>query len=280
MQRENIKGFAYDLSLSRCGEDYNPGMGFEMREDYLRFGNKIKYGWIPGEKSRLQNHNIFFEGFVFRRNEDKSVETTEIGPGWEFTTKNGYVARISLKYHYENVDEGFSFDEDDEEVEEDPDIPVGRYKFYSLEGMLMTAMGRRFSIIANTYAGSFYDGWRLSQGITPRWNVSPSLELSGTYQLDLIKFSERNKHFYSHIGRLRIQVMFSTKLTASAFIQYNSNADTIISNARIRYNPSEGNDLYIVYNEGRNTYRFREVPVLPTTSDRTIMIKYTYTFKL
>ncbi len=49
-------------------------------------------------------------------------------------------------------------------------------------------------------------------------------------------------------------------------------------NVRLRYNFSEGNDLYLVYNEALNTDRHRETPFLPLTDTRTILVKYTYTF--
>ena len=49
------------------------------------------------------------------------------------------------------------------------------------------------------------------------------------------------------------------------------------ANVRFRYNFREGNDLWIVYNEGLNTERDRATPVLPVTSARTALVKYTYT---
>ena len=46
------------------------------------------------------------------------------------------------------------------------------------------------------------------------------------------------------------------------------------------YNPREGNDLYLVYNEDFNTSRYQEIPTLPIYNSRTFLIKYTYTFSL
>jgi hypothetical protein len=74
--------------------------------------------------------------------------------------------------------------------------------------------------------------------------------------------------------------MYNTKLSASAFIQVNSSTDAIISNFRLRYNPKEGNDFYLVFNEGRNTNLDREIPELPQISNRTFLVKYTHTFNL
>ncbi|HCC71062.1 MAG TPA: hypothetical protein DEQ09_07930 [Bacteroidales bacterium] len=75
-------------------------------------------------------------------------------------------------------------------------------------------------------------------------------------------------------------MLVNTKLSISAFIQYSSVSEFITSNIRLRYNPREGNDLYIIYDEGFNTDRYREIPVMPVSRIRTIMLKYTYTFIL
>jgi hypothetical protein len=46
------------------------------------------------------------------------------------------------------------------------------------------------------------------------------------------------------------------------------------------FNPKEGNDLYIVYNELLNCNRTRVSPILPLSDTRTLLVKYTYTFSL
>ena len=62
------------------------------------------------------------------------------------------------------------------------------------------------------------------------------------------------------------------------FFQYSSNDKFGINNVRFRYNPREGNDLYIVYNEEYNTHLNREIPTLPFSEARNLIVKYTYTF--
>ena len=84
----------------------------------------------------------------------------------------------------------------------------------------------------------------------------------------------------NHIAGIKTLYMFNTKLSVNAFIQYNTALDGIITNFRIRYNPKEGNDLYLVFNEDRNTDLYRELPTLPVYNSRAVMIKYTYTFNL
>jgi hypothetical protein len=74
--------------------------------------------------------------------------------------------------------------------------------------------------------------------------------------------------------------MLDTKLSVSAYIQYNTAVKDVLTNLRLRYNPKEGNDLYLVFNEGRNTNLERETPYLPVYSTRSVLLKYTYTFSL
>ena len=80
--------------------------------------------------------------------------------------------------------------------------------------------------------------------------------------------------------RLRVQVTLNTALSFAAVTQYNSAADVVVTNVRLRYNPREGVDLYVVVNEGRNTDREREGPIVPAYSDRTLLLKYSHTFRL
>jgi hypothetical protein len=74
--------------------------------------------------------------------------------------------------------------------------------------------------------------------------------------------------------------MHSTKLSASTFVQYNTLNAAFIANFRLRYNPREGNDFYIVFNEIRNLKPELETPQPPKLGNRTILLKYTHTFIL
>ena len=127
-------------------------------------------------------------------------------------------------------------------------------------------------------AGSFYDGRRLSIRLSPNANISKYLQLVGIYEFNAVEFPSRDQKFTGHIARLKISAFLNTKFSLVSFGQFNSAADKIITNFRFRYNPREGHDLYIVYDEGLNTNRDREIPLLPRTNIRTILVKYNYAF--
>jgi len=75
-------------------------------------------------------------------------------------------------------------------------------------------------------------------------------------------------------------VTLSTKFSAAAFVQYDGAVDELTANLRLRFNPREGNDLYLVVNDTLNTYRTRGIPHRPPYGSRAILIKYSYTFVL
>ncbi len=269
--RRSNKGLGYNLSYSRSGNDFNPGIGYERLDNYTRFGDRVQYKWFPGEKSRLQNHQVFLEGFTFLRNNNWEVESSQIGIGWQFITKANSDGSIAIKQFKEDVTELFS-------ISDDADIPIGKYTFYGIGLKYNLFKGNPYTIGTIIDAGSFYDGRRISVSFTPVANISAHLQLEGMYQINRVEFPDRNQQFTGHIGRLKISAFLNNKLSLVSLAQYNSAIDKIITNIRFRYNPQEGHDLYIVYDEGLNTYRGREIPELPRSGIRTIMLKYSYTF--
>ena len=112
-------------------------------------------------------------------------------------------------------------------------------------------------------------------------NLSASLQLSGDYMYNNVHFPDRDQSMQSHIFRANVLYMYSTKLSASAFIQFNTANEVFIGNFRIRYNPREGNDLYLVYNDSRGFMVGDDiVPQPPSYYNRAVMLKYTHTFRL
>ena len=159
-------------------------------------------------------------------------------------------------------------------------MPPGEYDFAGITGYFQTAMGGLLSFVVMVDGGSFYDGRKAIISVKPIWGISSDFNLGGGYELDWVEFPARGQRLIAHIAQLRLLATLSTKFSASAFVQYNSAVDGAIANIRIRYNPKEGNDLYLVINEGINTARGAKTPRPPLYDSRAIMIKYSYTFNL
>ena len=159
-------------------------------------------------------------------------------------------------------------------------VPIGKYDYISFDGQISTPDTKPFFIMLSTQSGQFFDGTRLSVNLQPTWNVTKHFELGAIYNFDWLNFRERDQKMINHILGIKSLFMLDTRLSVSAYIQYNSAVKDILTNLRLRYNPKEGNDFYLVFNEGRNTNLTRETPYLPVYSSRSVLLKYTYTFSL
>ncbi|UCH13162.1 MAG: carbohydrate binding family 9 domain-containing protein [Bacteroidales bacterium] len=265
-------GFGYNLSYNRSGEEFNPGMGFMVREDYSYYNPILSYGWLGREKSSVLKQNVILNGGVFNSISENTVESALLNPYYEIYFKSGLYGAIGFSINYENLLDTFEIKED--EVFAEP----GDYTFFDFEAAVLTWQSKPLWALVMFNAGSFYDGTRYSVSLSPIWNISSSWEISGEYEYNNVNFPNRSQTFISHIMRLKVLYMLNTKFSVSSFVQYNSAANIILTNFRLRYNPREGNDFYIVYNEGMNTNLNREIPELPGTFSRTVLLKYTYTF--
>ncbi|MFQ6675213.1 MAG: DUF5916 domain-containing protein [Fidelibacterota bacterium] len=270
-ERRTKEGMGYDLSLSRQGKDYNPGMGFVPRTNYTLLRNEISYGWFPGEHSPLFSHSLSVVGWLFLNGSSGTLETAELGPRWQTTTKSGVFTGLGLNLLYESIPDTF-------DLGTGAVVPPGTYRFAGVNAFYQTPFGGLFRVETYLDAGTFYDGRRLSVRAVPTWIMSRFLELGGSLEFNRVGFPRRNQRFDSNIVRLRLKATFTNALSVFTFVQYNSATDAVIFNGRFRFNPREGTDLYIVYNEGINTNRYRIDPALPFTESRTVLVKYSTTF--
>jgi len=271
-EKRSDQGFGYSLSVAKTGEDYNPEMGYEWREDYSRARIRLWYGWINNDDSPLLKHSLKLGGYMYKRNSDFETETIKIDPSWDFQMKSGLSGSIGYTYQYEYVPELF-------EITDDVHIPEGIYEFNGFEGMLSTPANKLFSLQGLTYVGSYYDGFRIMVSPEILFKPSSTLKISLDYIYNYLDIPDREQLLNAHIARLKTEIMISTKLSGSFFLQYNGVDHVGVDNIRIRYNPREGNDLWLVYNDVMNTNRLRELPNLPQIDSRTFIIKYNHTFR-
>ena len=264
------RGFTYFVSGRWSGPDYRPDMGFVTREDFTDVFGSLSYFHYPdgGPFRRIDPFQLF--GSVALRNEDRSVESAFIEHDFDLQWRSGASLGLDIELYHEDLRETLNFPEASV-------IPAGSYTFFRHEGDFNMARGNPLRASFGWGLSQFYDGWRANTWIAPQWNISRHLGLNAQYQLERIRFPDRDQGFDAHIVRMWTQLAVNTKLSFNAFWQFSSVADFAAANVRVRYNFREGNDLWLVYNEGLNLDRDRADPMLPRTDNRTLLLKYTHT---
>jgi hypothetical protein len=272
-ERRSQKGFNYNLNYSYSGKQFDPGIGYVQKSSLQGIDAQLQYGWMPGEKSRYFSYGPEVQIQRFTRVEDGNLESLLINPGLRWNTKKGFIGQIGFNYQEEGVLRDFA-------LSDSVRVRSGDYSFIGFEARIRTPTSRPVSANININAGEFYDGQKYTFSIIPAFNVSSSLQLSGSYSFNAVRFPDRstNNKLDIHSANVTALFMLNTKLTASVLVQYVSTQDDLIANFRLRYNPREGNDFYLVYNEYRGIGSDNELLSLPTYYSRTIILKYTHTF--
>lgn len=265
-------GLAYDLGFAYAGPEYRPGLGFESRRDYTAVTGGGAYRWRPeeGSGSPVAEQGVVLTGATYLRNGDGSLESGSLDLSYELALTSNQFFTAGVRGTDDDLTEPFN-------LSDDAWVPVGRYR--GLEGRVNYTMPTRFPVRTNVVAtaGRFFDGNRWSVLLSPFWTPSPRFKVTGAYEANHITFGARDQTFTAHVARMQTEFMLDTRVTLSSLVQYNSAADDVSVNARLRINPREGRDLYIVYSESVRTDLGTAAILPPRSRGRTLLIKYSQT---
>ena len=264
------RGFSFGFSASHIGRKFNPEMGFMPRQGINRIGNRVGYFWYPEATSFIQSHGFTNRLAGIWETDSGKLETFSNKLDWEALFRTGASAVATFKVTQENLPSPFWIGK--------VEIDKGRYRFAALHLKYHTPSGLPLRLGVEAFGGSYYDGWQAGGVFAPSWTLSPNMTLLLEYNYS--RAEVQNGIYQAHVARLRIKSAINRVLTASTFLQYSSDLRQISVNIRLRYNPTEGNDFYIVYNKGINTSLDDQIPPLTRRSNTTILIKYNCTFVL
>lgn len=269
--RRKLGGLSYQLTGTWSGAGYDPGVGFEPRSDFTRGQADLNYVWLPESHALFRRIWLGAENNLWVRNADDRVDTGQLKPFLQLETRAGMVLKSSTTTRYDDVPEAFA-------LSDDAVVPAGSY--WATEGALELRPVRAWPIRPRVTltAGEFFDGMRTGVETEVTWPASRHLEVVGGWEWNRIDFDERGESFDATLARLTLRGALNVRASMDAFAQYSSVTGQVTTNTRFRYNFREGQDLWVVWNEGLNVERDRVgLPRLPFEDARTLTVKYTHT---
>ena len=276
-ERRSEKGIGYIFKYYYLGEQFNPGVGYLQRSAMDLKQVKLKYGWVPGRKSIWSTYSTFLDFQRYDRLAGYDLESQTFTWEWAMSTKKGYTFSLDLAYQTEGLANRFNISPN-----EGVYVPEGEYDFAYGKLILSTPKTKPYKVEMGLRYGGYYDGNQFQLTLAPVLSFSPSFQLTLNYEYNRITFADR--HMLSNLHNVGVKgtYMFNTKLSADLYTQYACKTDFLSTNFRVRYNPREGSDFYLVINDGRYFNRFKSNIGLPypNYSASTVMFKYTYTFTL
>jgi hypothetical protein len=154
------------------------------------------------------------------------------------------------------------------EISDGITLPVGSYDYDNVK--VGWNLGLQRSVAGNFLAeyGTFYGGTRAALGVSRgRVAVSSQLALEPTYTVNWVDLPEGS--FTDHLTGARVTFTMSPRMFVSSLMQYTSSNDAMTANVRLRWEYQPGSELFVVYNEERETAE----RAFPSLSTRALIVK-------
>ena len=266
-------GFTYGLSYGRAGASYDPAVGFQSRTDFSQFDYSVAYNLFPSADSRFVQYGPYATGGFSWGNAAGELESRNLKFGVRTFTKSGWVSDLHVRSDLEVLSVPLR-------LAGDLQVGAGRYPFTSMGGSVTSPSSRGVAGTVLFSTGAFFGGRKSTVVVSPTLTVTPDFILSGTHQSNwLTGVGTETSVATVRLTTVRFEYFLSTRLSASALVQHNSDASVYFGSMRIRYNPKEGNDLYIVFNGDVNQHRRSFEPMLPKSNRHTLQVKYSYALR-
>ena len=242
----DYNGDRYGLQLEHMavGDDFNPEVGFLRRDNQVR--EFVQARFSPRPKSMPSIRRLRYQaGLTYIENRQHVLESREQEGEFaiEFQSGDQFVSGYSDQFEYLPVPFLIA-----------PGIvlPVGSYDFAA--GRVGFNIGRQRPISTNALLeyGTFYNGHRTSLTFSQsRVSLTSSLAVEPNYSLNKVDLVQGR--FTTHLLGTRITYTMTPLMFVSALVQYNSSTSSVSTNARLRWEYQPGSELFVVYNEDRNT---------------------------
>ena len=259
-------GTACNWSTCSSATTSTPEVGFVRRDDMRKSHAEFRFSPRPAQPSIVRKY--FWTGAgTYIEDTAGRVETREVSGDFEIEFQSSDQITVGYTGAYEFLPRPFR-------IASDVVIPVGGYDFDFLNVGMNFGQHRPLYGGVSVEHGTFFDGDRttfsLRQGavkVTPKFSLEPSFSIDW---VDLPAGSITATLVGSRVAYTMTPFMF-----VSTLIQYNSSSETIGVNVRLRWEYLPGSELFVVYNEQRDTLA-RSFPEL---TNRALIIKVNRLFR-
>ena len=247
--------------------NFNPEIGFVPRRDQRK--TVLQLGIRPRPDSELIRQWILRTRMDFIKNQEGKQASMQYHI---FTSETIFETadRIMVDFHrrFERLFRPFA-------IRPDIIIPTGTYRVWDvlviIDGGTHRPIGGNEIIRFNRFWG-FFDGTRTELVLSPQFKLSEAFSIDLIYDLNDVDLPYGK--FTSHVINTRANYAFSNKWLTSTTVQYSNLGNFLNFRFRLNYIYRPGDDIFVIYNEGRNTNELDPDGLV----GRSVMVKWTYSF--
>ena len=275
-------GDRYGVTLDRLvvGDNFNPEIGFVRRDNIRESIGQLRFS--PRPKSIKSVRKFSGLGTFTNIADGRGLLQTRTADGeFAIELQNSDRFSVGLTTIFERLTQPFA-------IPPTARIPVGEYDFAVARVGYLFGQQRPLSGNLLVEHGGFYNGHRTSAtfnrtrvNLTPRFSVEPSVSINW---IDLHPTTQSPRGgdpglptgaFTTTLAGSRVTYTMTPLMFASALVQYNSSSRRASTNLRLRWEYRPGSELFVVYNDERNTL----APRFPDLQNRAFIIKVTRLFR-
>ncbi len=251
---------------------FSPEVGFVRRDDFRKSEGSVRFS--PRPRAIEAVRKFTWEGsYSYITDAAGIVETRGAQGRFETEFESSDTLEVSYTDTYDFLKEPFT-------IAPDTTIPVGGYDFWNARAFVRFGQQRRVAGSVFAEHGAFYGGTKTALGfggrgpfsgrieLTPQLSVEPGLSFNW---IDLPQGS-----FSTELLTTRATYTINPAMFVSALVQYNSSNNGLSTNIRLRWEYQPGSELFIVYNEQRDTLTPLAFPEL---ENRAFIVKMNRLFR-
>ena len=251
----DYNGDRYGVQAERLvvGGDFNPEVGFLRRDDFDRRFGLFRFSPRPERFDAVRKFT--FEGQVaYVLDRAGWLETRETQGHFGIEFENSDLFNVTYTRSYEFLEQLFR-------IAPGVMIPVGGYTFEDTEASFTLGPQRMLAGTVSLQHGSFFSGDKTTVGFSRgRLKLTPQLSVEPGVSFNRVDLPEGR--FTTILATTRTTYTVTPRMFVSALLQYNSSTRSLSTNIRLRWEYQPGSELFVVYNEQRDTLaptRFPEV---------------------
>jgi hypothetical protein len=260
-------GDRYGVQLERLdiGPQFNPEVGFVRRRDMRR--NYAEFAFTPRPSGRGRIRKYTYEASLkYIENWDHRLDTREQRGEFGIDFQNADHVGVEVFRNFDRPAAAFDVI--------GLTIPAGGYDFSSTRFNYNMGQQRRLSANLSAEHGSYYGGHKTTlSAARGRLNLTNQLSVEPTYTWNRLELPQGTRA--SHLAGSRVTFTMTPLMFVSALIQYNSATHSVSTNARLRWEYGPGSELFVVYNDERNTL----TSGVPDLATRAVIVKINRLFR-
>jgi hypothetical protein len=230
------------LQYSDIGGRFNPEMGFVTRTDVR--ATRARAAWTPRPRWRGVRQVFVTGNFEYFENHAGRVESRTQQLTASVSRQDSSSLQMSVTRDFDFLASPFAT--------AGTRLPVGAYRWTNYTAGYSSNQAKRVYGSFNVETGGYYNGDRDSVRAAVNFQIGRTLLLEPNYTKNWISLPGQPTYVTNTLN-FRVSQSFSPDLFVKAFVQYNDERRAASFNFLFWYIYKPGSDLYVVYNEGRET---------------------------